>query len=103
MGTFALSDLMTTKPYVAGSAYIDRMSDFCGSCAFDPRKDCPIRSLYWAFLDRHREKLADNPRLSVPLGSSARRSNAQRAADRRVFESVGRELRAGRVLRPVVG
>jgi deoxyribodipyrimidine photolyase-related protein len=103
MGTFALSDLMTTKPYVAGSAYIDRMSDFCGSCAFDPGKDCPIRSLYWAFLDRHREKLAGNPRLSVPLGTSARRSKAQRAADRRVFERVGRDLRAGRVLRPVEG
>ena len=42
MGTFALGDLMTTKPYVSGAAYIDRMSDYCKACAFDPQKDCPI-------------------------------------------------------------
>ena len=100
MGTFALGDLMTTKPYVAGSAYIDRMGDYCGSCAFDPQKDCPIRSLYWAFLERHRDRLRGNPRLSIAASSSAKRSKTQRAADRAVFERVGTALFAGRVLRP---
>ncbi|MCA8955036.1 MAG: cryptochrome/photolyase family protein, partial [Planctomycetes bacterium] len=41
MGTFAVGDLMTTKPYVAGSNYIDKMSDYCDGCAFDPKKTCP--------------------------------------------------------------
>ncbi len=100
MGTFAVGDLMTTKPYVAGSAYIDRMSDYCGSCAFNPKKDCPIRSLYWAFFERHRATLQGNPRLAVPLASSAKRSADQQQADRSVFERVGRELRAGRMVRP---
>ena len=52
MGTFAASDLMTTKPYVSGSNYINKMSDYCESCAFDPKKDCPITPLYWQFLAR---------------------------------------------------
>ena len=38
MGTFALGTAMMTKPYVAGSAYINRMSDHCGACQFHHRK-----------------------------------------------------------------
>jgi hypothetical protein len=37
MGTYALGQMMTTKPYISGAAYIDRMSDYCGTCAFDPK------------------------------------------------------------------
>lgn len=29
---------LATKPYAAGGAYINRMSDHCGDCAFDPKK-----------------------------------------------------------------
>ena len=80
MGTFALGDLMTTKPYVAGSAYIDRMGDYCGSCAFDPQKDCPIRSLYWAFLERHTDALDQNGRMKLPLATWRRKPEAERSA-----------------------
>lgn len=52
MGTFAAGAVMTTKPYVSGSAYISRMSDYCEDCAFDPKDTCPLRVLYWAFLVR---------------------------------------------------
>jgi len=67
MGTYALADLMTTKPYVSGAAYIQRMSDYCRGCRFDPKQDCPITPLYWAFLARHQQRLAENQRLIVPL------------------------------------
>ena len=47
---------MATKPYVSGGAYINRMSDYCGGCRYDPRKRvgddaCPFTAGYWAFLD----------------------------------------------------
>jgi deoxyribodipyrimidine photolyase-related protein len=100
MGTFAVGELMTTKPYVAGAAYIDKMGDFCRDCAFDPKRDCPIRSLYWAFLARHRRQLRDNPRLSMPFRSLARRSPAARRRDRETFAAVGQRLRAGERLEP---
>ncbi len=100
MGTFAVGDLMTTKPYVSGAAYINRMSDYCGECPFDPRGDCPITNLYWAFLDRHREALADNPRMSLALASSRKRSADKKRQDRRIFERVSELLADGETLSP---
>lgn len=95
MGTFAVGDLMTTKPYVSGAAYIHRMSDYCKSCQFHPKRTCPITPLYWAFLARHEEQLRGNPRLAMPLRSLARRSDEQRAGDARVFEHVRSRLDDG--------
>jgi deoxyribodipyrimidine photolyase-related protein len=68
---------LATKPYAAGGAYIDRMSDYCGSCRYDPRKRlgedaCPYTAGYWAFLDRNRERLAGNRRMRRPLAGLGR-------------------------------
>ena len=38
MSQYADLGRMTTKPYAAGGAYINRMSDYCGGCRYDPRK-----------------------------------------------------------------
>ena len=100
MGAHAMGDLFMTKPYIAGAAYIDRMSDYCGRCRFDPKRDCPITPLYWAFLDRQRERLGGNPRMGGPLQSAARRDETKRAADRRVFRLVVETLGRGEELSP---
>ncbi len=100
MGTFGTGEVMTTKPYVSGAAYIDRMSDFCGSCAFDPRKDCPVTRLYWAFLGRHRQRLDETPRLRLPLASQAKRSRGDRERDEEIFRKVSEILRDGGRLEP---
>ena len=91
---------MTTKPYVAGTAYIDRMSDYCEGCAFVPGKTCPIGPMYWAMLDRHREQLKDNARLFMPMRSLAKRTDAQRAADAAVTAVVREVLINGQKLTP---
>lgn len=100
MGTFATGDAMTTKPYVAGASYIDKMSDYCGGCRFHPKRDCPIRSLYWAFLERHRDRLSGIQRLSMPLASAAKRTPDQQQEDRQTFAWVVDALRSGRELHP---
>ena len=69
MGTFADGGRMSTKPYVSGGAYIDRMSDHCGGCRYDrsqrSRADaCPFTTLYWDMLDRNRKVLAGNHRMA---------------------------------------
>lgn len=100
MGTFAAGELMTTKPYISGAAYLDRMGDLCRGCRFHPKKDCPITRLYWACLDRNAERLATNPRMRVPLASLAKRDPQKREHDRRVHAHVVAELSAGRELHP---
>ncbi|MGI8334565.1 hypothetical protein ACRYCC_31830 [Actinomadura scrupuli] len=72
MSQHADGGLMATKPYAAGGAYIDRMSDFCGKCRFNPRKRvgedaCPFIAGYWAFLERNRALLAHNGRMAQAL------------------------------------
>jgi deoxyribodipyrimidine photolyase-related protein len=43
---------MATKPYVSGGAYLNRMTDHCGVCRFDPgtrvgENACPFTAGYW--------------------------------------------------------
>ncbi len=95
MGTFAVSDLMTTKPYIAGSGYLAKMSDYCGDCAFDPKTTCPLRRLYWAYLARHEGRLGELQRMRLPLRSLAKRSDENRAADAEVFAAVNGVLARG--------
>jgi deoxyribodipyrimidine photolyase-related protein len=100
MATFATGDLMTTKPYVSGAAYVNRMSDYCGDCSFDPKTNCPLTSLYWSFLERHRERLGENPRMRMVLSAFAKRTAERRAADREVAADVRERLSEGRSLSP---
>ena len=72
MSQHADGGVLATKPYAAGGAYIDRMSDYCGGCRYDPRKRlgedaCPYTAGYWAFLERNRTRLAGNQRMRRPL------------------------------------
>ncbi len=68
---------MATKPYLSGGAYIDKMSDYCGGCRYDPKKRvgedaCPFTAGYWAFLDRNADRLQGNHRMSRPLQQRTR-------------------------------
>lgn len=99
MGTYAAGPLMTTKPYISGAAYIAKMSDYCKSCAFDPKSTCPITRLYWSFLDRHESALA-GPRMAVPLVALRKRSPEDRKKDRETFRWVVETLATGKKLVP---
>jgi deoxyribodipyrimidine photolyase-related protein len=68
MSQHADGGLMATKPYTSGGAYLDKMTDHCGGCRFDPRvrvgdDACPFTAGYWWFLDRHRERFEPNHRM----------------------------------------
>ena len=71
MSQYADGGQLGTKPYAASGKYIDRMSDYCRGCRYDPNERlgedaCPFNALYWDFLDRNRGKLGDNRRLRGP-------------------------------------
>ena len=71
MALFADGGLMASKPYAASGAYIDRMSDYCAACRYDPKIKlgpgaCPFNLLYWNFLIENRAVLDANPRMAMP-------------------------------------
>ncbi len=71
---------MATKPYASGGAYINRMSDHCRGCRYDPKRRtgedaCPFTTLYWDFLDRHRERFGSNGRMRNQLAGLRRLSD----------------------------
>ncbi len=99
MATFADGGVVGSKPYAASGAYIDRMSDYCGDCAYDVKdrlgdKACPFNALYWDFLDRNSERLAGNIRLAMPYKSLRRMTAEDRAAIRAKASKTRRELGA---------
>ncbi len=92
MSQYADGGLVATKPYVSSGAYLNKMSDYCRSCRYDVKqrtgpRACPFNALYWHFLDRHRERLANNQRLAMPYKTWDRMSEADRQALRAQAET----------------
>jgi deoxyribodipyrimidine photolyase-related protein len=80
MAVHADGGKLMTKPYAAGGAYLNRMTQHCKGCAYDPKKRvgddaCPFTTLYWDFLDRHKETFAKNHRMSQQIGGLGRLSD----------------------------
>ena len=70
MVLFADGGYLASKPYAAGGAYINRMSNYCRECHYKVSQKngaaaCPFNYLYWDFLIRNRAKLQDNARLGM--------------------------------------
>lgn len=68
MALYADGGMMASKPYAASGKYIQRMSNFCELCSYNPNvllgeNACPFNALYWNFLRQNEEKLKHNPRL----------------------------------------
>ncbi len=88
MALFADGGLLGSKPYAAGGAYINRMSNYCGTCRYDVRKRvgddaCPFNALYWDFIARNERRLARNPRMAMPYRNWQRMKEEDRAATRK--------------------
>ncbi|WGS60479.1 cryptochrome/photolyase family protein [Vibrio lentus] len=70
MALFADGGIVGTKPYSASGSYINRMSDYCKGCHYQIKErsgesSCPFNSLYWRFMNKHREALNRNPRMGM--------------------------------------
>ena len=77
--------MLTSKPYVASGKYIQRMSNHCKGCKYDPALStggtaCPFTTLYWDFLMRHETLLKKNPRMGMQLKNLARLDTTARDA-----------------------
>lgn len=91
MGLNADGGQTATKPYIASANYINKMSDYCAGCRFDPKRRvgpgaCPYNFLYWNFLLEHEAVLRANPRLGPAVLGLARLREAERADVRQEAE-----------------
>jgi len=85
MSQFADGGRMASKPYAATGKYIQRMSNYCAGCRFDPAastgdRACPFTTLYWEFLLRNEEQLRSVPRMELQLRNLERLTESQRMA-----------------------
>jgi deoxyribodipyrimidine photolyase-related protein len=85
MAMFADGGLMASKPYIATGKYIQRMSDHCRGCRYDPGertgdRACPFTTLYWDFLARHEKRFESHPRMALQVKNLQRLSPAERQA-----------------------
>ena len=72
MALYADGGRMSTKPYAAGGAYINKMTNLCASCVYSPTvrvgpRACPFTAGYWNFLHVNEHLLRDNHRMSMAL------------------------------------
>ncbi len=89
MGVHADNGKMMSKPYAAGGAYISRMSTYCKGCEYDPKlrvggTACPFTTLYWDFLDRHKDQFVKNHRMSQQINGIKRLSDLPQLKQRAV-------------------
>ena len=87
MSQFADGGIVGTKPYCASGNYISRMSNFCKSCPYDPKESlaenaCPMTTLYWDFLARHKKEFSKNLRMKFQMANLAKKDPKQLAAIR---------------------
>jgi deoxyribodipyrimidine photolyase-related protein len=77
MSLYADGGKMSTKPYASGGAYINKMSNYCGSCRFKPTvrvgaDACPFTAGYWNFLAKNSDRFRGNHRMSQPMAGLRR-------------------------------
>ncbi len=86
---------LATKPYASGGAYINKMSDHCGDCAYDPKKRlgddaCPFTAGYWAFVHRHQDLLAKNNRTQRAVSSMHRLKDLDAVLEQEAARDLGK-------------
>ncbi|MEN0110086.1 MAG: cryptochrome/photolyase family protein [Planctomycetota bacterium] len=100
MSQYGDDGLMASKPYCATGKYIQRMSNYCAGCRYNPAKAtgedaCPFTTLYWDFLARHREGLASNNRMSLQLKNVDRKNADDLAAIRERADELRERFTSG--------
>jgi len=70
MSQFADGGLIASKAYAASGNYVNKMSDYCGSCYYNVKEKttenaCPLNSLYWHFMEKHSTLFESNPRQAM--------------------------------------
>ncbi len=82
MALYADGGIIGTKPYIASGSYINKMSNFCKSCAYNVSKKtgeeaCPFNYLYWDFMARHEKRFKDNQRMRLAYNNLHKKEDSE--------------------------
>jgi deoxyribodipyrimidine photolyase-related protein len=94
MGLYSDGGIFATKPYICGSNYLLKMSDYPKGPWCDT-----VDGLYWRFIDKHRDFFATNPRLALMPRALDRLDDARK---QRIFAAAEQFL-AEHTTRPSAG
>jgi len=97
MAIWADGGVLGSKPYAASGAYINRMSNYCGTCRYKVRERtgedaCPFNYLYWDFIMRNEHVLRGNPRMGMVFKNLDKKDDEERSALRSTAKSFFKEL-----------
>lgn len=93
MSQYGDDGVMASKPYAATGKYIQRMSNYCSKCRFNPAKAtgedaCPFTTLYWDFLDRNYDRLKGNRRMNFQVKNVERKNKEELEEIRRAAKKI---------------
>ncbi len=99
MSQYGDGGIVGSKPYAASGNYIDKMSDYCSQCRFNPKKAtgddaCPVTTLYWDFLDRNRDRIRGGRHMGYQIANLDRKDPEERREIRRRAERLKAECAA---------
>lgn len=87
MSQFADGGLMASKPYISGSSYVLKMSNF------KKGNWCEIwDALFWHFMHKHRNFFLSNPRLGMLIGTYDKMSSEKKERLNAIFEQFKQTL-----------
>ncbi|ATD00245.1 cryptochrome/photolyase family protein [Pseudoalteromonas spongiae] len=83
MSQFADGGIVGSKAYAASGNYIKKMSDYCSDCHYNVANTvgddaCPLNSLYWQFMDKHKDSFTNNPRTKMVLSNWLKKPQGDR-------------------------
>ncbi len=93
MSQYGDDGVMASKPYAATGKYIQRMSNYCSNCRFNPAKAtgedaCPFTTLYWDFLDRNYDRLKGNQRMNFQVKNVERKKEEELVEIRKAAKAI---------------
>lgn len=102
MALFGDGGVVASKPYAASGKYVQRMSNYCDRCQYDPNETlganaCPFNALYWDFIARHEKVLASQQRMPYILANWRRFTPEKQQAIRKQAKQILKLMTEGKL------
>jgi deoxyribodipyrimidine photolyase-related protein len=100
MALFGDGGIVASKPYAASGKYINKMSNYCKKCKYNPNlltedNACPFNALYWNFINKHESLLSKNQRMSFMVSTWNKFSDEKKENIKNKTNNIFSKMRSG--------